>query len=456
METQSAIGLARWTAEECPFAIEYSLRILDDIRLAVTDAFFSLPRGGAEIGGLLLGRQERGGLTVLDAVAMPCEHAFGPSFELSPRDHERLAELVAATDRKSNMRVVGWYHSHTRSEIYLSEADLEIHNRFFPESWQVALVLKPHTFQPMRAGFFFREKSGAIHATAPYREFVLDPLPMRPVPTGNAVPEPSPLFRGLRESEPEGPVINVSSVVETVAPAEPVASAPEPVATPAPELPVEVAPPSFLATPPPPSRRWAVWLIAALLGTSLGAWGYHTRAEWLPARSAAAAPAVPDKVELASIDREGQLQIRWNGNSRAVQSSIRASLRIVDGDKPLTMIELDRLHVLTGSFTYARASGRVDVTLVLSQTDGTEVREATLFAGQPPAAAKLLPPAAPEPAAPPALRALEAENARLKEEVVRQTERAKRYEKAYEEQKIVMQRERQRRRLELQNPDSAK
>jgi proteasome lid subunit RPN8/RPN11 len=445
METQTAIGLARWTAAECPFAIEYSPRILDDIRLAVTDAFFSLPRGGAEIGGLLLGRQERGVVTVLDAVAMPCEHAFGPSFELSPRDHERLAELVAATDRKSNMRVVGWYHSHTRSEIFLSDADLEIHKRFFPESWQVALVLKPHTFHPMRAGFFFRDRDGSVHGTAPYREFVLDPLPMRPVPSGNGVPEPSPLFRGLRESEPEGPVINVSSVVESVAPVEPVAT-PEP----EPEPPVEVPPPSFLATAPPPSRRWAVWLIAALLGTSLGAWGYHTRAEWLPTRAA------PEKVDLTSIDRDGQLQIRWNGNSRAVQSSIRASLRIVDGDKPLTIVELGRPHVLTGSFTYARASGRVDVTLVLSQTGGTEVREATLFAGQPPAPAKPPQAAPPELAAPPALRAFEAENARLKEEVVRQTERARRYEKAYEELKLVMQRERQRRRLELQNPDTAK
>ena len=39
-----------WSVPECPFTIESSARVLDDIRLAVTDAFFSLPRGGAEIG----------------------------------------------------------------------------------------------------------------------------------------------------------------------------------------------------------------------------------------------------------------------------------------------------------------------------------------------------------------------------------------------------------------------
>jgi hypothetical protein len=52
--------------------------------------------------------------------------------------------------------------------------------------------------------------------------------------------------------------------------------------------------------------------------------------------------------------------------------------------------------------------------------------------------------------------AREAENTRLKEELTRQTERARRYEKAYEELRKTMQREDQRRRLGLQTPDTAK
>jgi proteasome lid subunit RPN8/RPN11 len=454
METQLASGLARWTTPECPFAIDYSLRTLDDIRLAVTDAFFSLPRGGAEIGGILLGRRENGLVTVLEAVAMSCEHAFGPSFELSPRDHEKLAELVAASDRNpnTNTKVVGWYHSHTRSEIFLSDADLEIHKRFFPEQWQVALVLKPHTFHPMRAGFFFREKDGSIHGAASYREFALDPLPMRPVPSGNGVPEPSPLFRGLHEFEAEGPVINVStSAVEAGSQVESAAEAdPEP--QPA------VPPPTFLAAPPPRPRRWIGWLVAAVLGTSLGAWGYYTRGEWLPKLRAMTQGAVSEKIGLASLDRDGQLQIQWNGNASAVMASTSASLLILDGGKPLR-VELGRPHVLTGSFTYARTTGRVDVTLILPQPGGKEVREATLFAGEPPPAAKPAQPA-PEAAAPaapaPAVQALEAENARLRGEAARQAERAKRFELAYEELRKVIQRDEQRRRLDLQNRDAAK
>src|SRR5947209_14230886 len=105
--------LAKWTVPECSFTIEYSSRVLDDIRLAVVDAFFSLPRGGAEIGGLLLGRQEKGRVLITDSIALDCEHALGPSFTLSPADMARLADLVAAAKKNPASKPAGWYHSHT-------------------------------------------------------------------------------------------------------------------------------------------------------------------------------------------------------------------------------------------------------------------------------------------------------------------------------------------------------
>src|SRR3569832_699907 len=133
MELQPENALTKRTVPECPFSIEYSPRVLDDIRLAVTDAFFSLPRGGAKIGGLLLGRQENDRIAILDSMPVECEHAFGPAFVLSERDHAKLAELVAAAGKNSRVKPLGWWHSHTRSEIFLSEADQQIHTSFFPE-----------------------------------------------------------------------------------------------------------------------------------------------------------------------------------------------------------------------------------------------------------------------------------------------------------------------------------
>ncbi len=189
--TENTVGA--WSVPQCPFRIEYSMRVLDDIRLAVVDAFFSLPRGGAEIGGILLGQWHGDWVSIVGFEPLDCEHASGPSFNLSPRDQALLAEMTAAARRNPPSRQpVGWYHSHTRSEIFLSEADQEIHNRFFPKSWQIALVLKPHTFEPTRAGFFFREAGGAIHGEASYREFRLDPLPLRgEVANGTTAYEPS-------------------------------------------------------------------------------------------------------------------------------------------------------------------------------------------------------------------------------------------------------------------------
>jgi hypothetical protein len=40
--------------------------------------------------------------------------------------------------------------------------------------WQVALVVRPSTSQPARAGFFWRERDGLIHASASYHEFRLE------------------------------------------------------------------------------------------------------------------------------------------------------------------------------------------------------------------------------------------------------------------------------------------
>ncbi len=208
IETSTEAGqLESWRTPQCPFAIEYSRRMLDDIRLAVVDAFFSLPRGGAEIGGILLGKFDGQRLLILDYRPLDCEHALGPSFNLSPKDEARLGDLLAANrSNPAGLQPVGWYHSHTRTEIFLSDADLEIHNRYFPDMWQVALVLRPSTFHPTRGGFFFREPDGSISAKASYLEFALDPLPVQPLPS-TLVQAPRP--RRI-EPVPAGPVIRVT------------------------------------------------------------------------------------------------------------------------------------------------------------------------------------------------------------------------------------------------------
>src|SRR5215510_13488666 len=94
-QTDSGNATRIWKVPQCPFRIEYAPRVIDGIRLGVVDAFFSLPRGGVEIGGILLGTREAGRVLILDYIALDCEHASGPSFVLSARDEEKLRAALA-------------------------------------------------------------------------------------------------------------------------------------------------------------------------------------------------------------------------------------------------------------------------------------------------------------------------------------------------------------------------
>jgi len=375
-------ALSAWSTPECPFHIDYSPRAFDDIRLAVVDAFFSLPRGGAEIGGILCGNWDGERLSITDYAALDCEHAFGPSFALSPRDEAQLAALIAASSGNS-LRPVGWYHSHTRSEILLSDADQEIHRRFFPEPWQVALVLKPHTFHPTRAGIFFRDAGGGLHGEASYGEYELTPLAVKPAPSGapaKVEPEslqervPRPISFSQSDPKPAPPIPAAKPKGTGAAPEDP-AAAPA-----SPHFP-EVAARSS-------RRRWPTVIAAVLLACCvLGAAAYWKRDLWLPhviamAQLSAPAPVLPPAVGLNTIDSEGQLQIRWDRNSPLVQRASGGALSIGAGGPSRQEILLDKAHLLSGVFTFARQTEHVDVSLELKQPDGRSSREVTMFVGK--------------------------------------------------------------------------
>ncbi|HEX3748826.1 MAG TPA: hypothetical protein VHW09_33100 [Bryobacteraceae bacterium] len=398
MEHSAEIALGKWSAPECPFAIEYSARVLDDIRLAVVDAFFSLPRGGAEIGGVLLGQRTEDRVAITAFEPLDCEHAMGPSFTLSARDQTRLAEMIAAARRNPPERQpVGWYHSHTRSEIFLTEADQALHNRFFPETWQVALVLKPHTFEPTRAGFFFREPDNSIRCQASYQEFHLHAMPLRSTagPGGGNSPgqRPSREDAGVRGTPAE--------TLDAVIPEPPKRKAGVPITR---EIPVEAgaghengnlaaaAEPAAQDGPTfgeiAPQRPWRIVKPLAILavGIVVGGAGYQTRASWLPAVSAKLRAVLPHEpvpyLSLAVKDDRGELRIQWDRNSPAVRNALEATLQIIDGKAALQSVRLDGAHLASGGFTYVRQSDRVDVTLLASEPGGQIVKEQTSFLGR--------------------------------------------------------------------------
>src|SRR6202035_2938961 len=110
-----------------------------------------------------------------------------------------------------DLRPVGWFVSHLREGVALLASDLEIYNGFFPEAWQVALVICPMSGGRAQAGFFAREADGKVQSEASYQSFDLAPLhsPAAAIkvavapPPEAAPPEPPPVAKPKEPEQPE-------------------------------------------------------------------------------------------------------------------------------------------------------------------------------------------------------------------------------------------------------------
>jgi TonB family protein len=346
--TKRAHSLATWTASQCPFAIEYIPQVLEDIRMAVVRALHGLPHGGLEIGGILLGSHSVDRVTITDFRPLECEHAFGPSFQLSANDHTRLSAAIVDA-QATGQTVVGWFHSHTRTAVYLSVADQEIHNRYFQNPREVALVLKPILLKPTLCGFFFREADGTIHSEQSYQEFELEIRTSndgqarvgRPEPEGYVMPVPAAPRSRRRPQQGEEELPQTSPAFTAALSQTGVQSNREGV----PVLPdADLSQPRespWRAAQPRKSggRRspWAWTLVAAVIALILGA------AYAMLSRSKQGAPATVQQqasVQLPAADQRLGLKIQrqgadlvltWDRNALSMQGATAGLLSIKDG-----------------------------------------------------------------------------------------------------------------------------
>jgi hypothetical protein len=333
-----------WAVPQCPLAIEYPAAVFEQIRLAVLDAFFAIPRGGLEIGGVLFGRYTDGLLRIEAFRMLDCDHAAGPSFTLSEADHARLRDLLDSAAAEG-LHPVGWFRSRTRSEISLSDGDAALHDAYFREPWQVVLVLRLEATRPTRAAFFARV-DGLLDSSL--AEFVLEPWTC-PVPD----PGPDPL--------PEAPVGDLPHI---------------------PEL-------KFLtAASAPRSFSRVLWVFALLVGLTGAGLAAH---RYLEVKNPA-----QESFSLEALDRGGQLQLLWDHGARPVRAARRAKLEITDGAAWFST-DLEAAQLQRGSFYYARQTGRVDIHLTVIEPNGRSTDEYASYVGRLPAL-EAEPQAKPDPA----------------------------------------------------------
>lgn len=367
----SDIKFAAWSVAECPIDVEYSLVVIEEIRHAVAEGFQRLSRGGIEVGGILYGTREGRTVRVLAMRPVACEHARGPAFLLSDKDRKVLNEQLAADAQDPHLEglsSLGWFLSHTRSEITLSDSDLEVYSIFFPAPWQVTLVVRPGRGGSMRAGFFVREADGTVKSEQSYLEFnfpdrlagVLDRVPGT---RGERVPgerrlNAMPRFEGRPEAF-QSSMGAVAAVRREM-------------------MPQEIAAPSFgqpqHLIPSPPSKKkwpWLIgWTLLVLIAIVFGLRYWMLR------------PAI-EPIALSVIEREGQLRIEWNHAARPVTAAVHGTLVINDGSNTQTFA-LSPRELTLGGFTYERKTGDVEIRMSVEDSDGTKVQEASRFLGKAP------------------------------------------------------------------------
>ena len=98
-----------------------------------------------EICGILVGRWESdsNGPYAVVSNRIRCDNASSKLAEVT-FTHESWAQINQEMDTKySDLRIIGWYHSHPDFGIFLSDRDIFIQENFFSGAGQVAFVVDP-------------------------------------------------------------------------------------------------------------------------------------------------------------------------------------------------------------------------------------------------------------------------------------------------------------------------
>ena len=369
-------GFYIWEVPGKWISIELSLDVVDRLNQDVIRGFGSLPRRGAEVGGILLGTVSGGGriVHVEDYREVPIEYRRGPSYLLSELDAQAFEATFAdmRNNAVSSARPIGYFRSHTRDGVGLSEEDLDLVASHFPDPETIILLIRPFGTRPSTAGFYFKE-DGKFQNGPPLLEF---PFRRRDLAPDESTPPPERPLRGMSPPsrvrraaaaaktsertpvrETEAPVAAVREI-EVVGPL--LTSEPEPIA---PRMPAEA---SKLRA----SRIWLPLSVVFLLVGILA--GFQAAMRVGPQ---AFGGLDPYHLSLTVVPAGSDLQVKWDRQSPVIRKALRGILTIDDGNyhKP---IELDADRLQAGSeVVYRHYSNQVRFHLELFLKNSNSVAE---------------------------------------------------------------------------------
>ncbi|MGI8962415.1 MAG: hypothetical protein ACR2IV_22195 [Bryobacteraceae bacterium] len=356
------VAAALYSNAFAPVKVHVVPGLLDKVTELVLEGYATTPHGGLEIGGLLFGRRDSSFITVEDFRPLVCDHSQGPRFILSDRDERSLCDLIGAPaidPALYGLGIVGWYCSHTRSDLLLLDRELVLHDTYFPGADDFVIVLKPRDLRNVSAGIFLRGADGIMDSqcpatilelpeldtarrfnrTAASNRYDLSPFSSRPVPP--------------RVNEHACTLPYNASVIESA---------------PADQLIVE--PVSILANATVKaskhSRRPARWkVLLASLGAiallCLGAWRFLQLTQMPPAN-----------LLLNLRPHAGKLLLSWKSNLVRPQ---RAHVDIFDGTSS-EHLNITEIFQPSGVLLFTHHTGNVHAILTVETRSGAVVRNA--------------------------------------------------------------------------------
>jgi hypothetical protein len=408
-----------WNPSGAPAIVELGFDVIDRLTPEISEAFRSLRRRGVETGGLLLGQVRMESVLVIriaDFIAVPSEHRYGPSYQLSPKDLESFDAACAKARTRSGagLTLVGFYRSHTREGLGLVPEDLELLQERFAIGPAVALLVKPDTEQVYNAAFFLPTNGHFFAEPAllsfPFRrkdlgggtspEFTPQLGLAEPAEGGSArnrmlashlegrsgladpdlVPEP--------RRAPRLPQHEFAASPPAVPPDAPAAAPRHPATAPPPPSRIEAAPAPLppIAPPPRPAtrsrRRVSPWAAVALvlLGLAIGGAAGYLYAVWARGELRPSDAAAYDyRLGLRAEVEPDAIKLSWDTASLAFRDA-RKGILLIEEDNAVNTVEIGAADLARGAVRYRTSAKQVNFRLdilVDERSGATERLEVT-------------------------------------------------------------------------------
>jgi hypothetical protein len=362
-----------WKPAGKPICVQLPFDVVDRIMLDVVRGFGSVPKRGAEVGGILLGtaEMENGEIVVRveDFEPVECDHASGPSYILSEDDRAAFLHSVQRWQPGPDRRIyaVGYYRGHTRDGICLAAEDLSILDEMFPEPTAIALIVKPYATRVSMAGIFFREE-GQFKADASALEF-----PFRRKELGGGTSGVERIASAARFGQRRGEDSrgrHRDPLFEERRGAQP-----------------DVSAPAFAAVPAAEAKKkgirggW-VWIPLSFIFMLLGVVvGFQIALSMRPKQPANLWLEAWD-MNLQVKRTGGELAVTWDALSPAVRNSSRGALIIQSRDETRT-VDLRGTQLQGGSVIYRGVPERVIFRLEVYPRERSVVSEIAEFQSTP-------------------------------------------------------------------------